>query len=103
MAGIVTDYVQGTLEATRSIGKQIRIISDADCSGAHGTKLEAKVGVVQVEKTGVYVNVNALYRGNTFNIFWVKLQMSAKRMDTFSCLSTNSSLKALLSSIVLVL
>ena len=54
--GIVGDDVQGTLEATGAVGEQVGIISDTDSCCTDRTEIKAKVGAVEREKTGIYVN-----------------------------------------------
>ena len=57
MAGIVGDDVEGSLEATDRVGEQVGVIRDTDSSGADGANVEAKVGAVETEQTGVNVNL----------------------------------------------
>ena len=56
-AGIVEDDVEGSLEATDRVGEQVGVIRDTDSSGADGANVEAKVGAVETEQTGVNVNL----------------------------------------------
>ena len=55
--GIVGNDVQGSLQATGAVGEQVGIVSDTDSSGANGANVEVKVGAVQAEETGVYVEL----------------------------------------------
>ena len=55
--GIVRNDVEGSLEATDRVGEQVGVIRDTDSSGADGANVEAKVGAVETEQTGVNVNL----------------------------------------------
>ena len=54
---IVTDDVESSLETTGGVGKEVRVIRDTDSSGTDGANVEAKVGAVETEQTGVNVNL----------------------------------------------
>ena len=48
--------VQSTLQPTGGVGEQIGIVSYADCCGADGSKVEAKVGAVEGDESRIYVS-----------------------------------------------
>ena len=48
--------VEGSLEATGCIREDITVVSDAHGSDAHETEVEAEVGAVKREETGVYIH-----------------------------------------------
>ena len=54
--GIVSDDVQGTLQATGAVREQVGVISNTDSSGIDGSKVKAKVGAVEREEAGIYVS-----------------------------------------------
>ena len=55
--GIVSNDVQGPLEATGAVGEQVGVISNADSSGADRTKLKSKPGVVERHDTGIDIHL----------------------------------------------
>ena len=54
---IVTHDVEGALETAGRVGEQVGVIGDTDGSGADVAELEAEVGAVQAEETGVDVHL----------------------------------------------
>ena len=54
--GIVSDDVQGTLQATGAVREQVGVISNTDSGGIDGSKVKAKVGAVEREEAGIYVH-----------------------------------------------
>ena len=54
--GIVADGVDGTLQATGSVGLQISVVSDTYSSDMERTKRKTKDGAVEREETWIYVH-----------------------------------------------
>ena len=54
--GIVSDDVQGTLQATGAAGEQVGIVSDTDSSGAERSQFKSKLGVIERQETGIDVH-----------------------------------------------
>ena len=52
----MTDEIQGCLETTRAVRDNVCVICDENCSGAHGTKAEAKLGGIEGQKAGVDIH-----------------------------------------------